>query len=243
MGNDKIQSQIEKSLKKLVSKARIGNGRVEAGDRQGKLTLLKIVRQTPKSGDWIWRCICDCGSRVNRTQRYLINNANKGIESNCGCWQKDVRRFARCPKCKTDHYTRQDYDNWCKDCRLRAPIRDRIKAELEEGEGKEPLTCSNCQVKHFKDYKDGFDYCIQCRKTGKIRKIIPLKARKKEIQDINTVDDVKSLRIPNQFLKTMTSKELTEKFLSDWEDLKNEKISEDIAAAIKLRVILAYHER
>jgi hypothetical protein len=244
MTKREVEIEIEKALKRIVTKGKIGNGKVEAGQKIGKFTLIKIVKQTPSSGDWIWRCICECGNRVKRSQRYLLEKQKKGIESDCGCWKIEGRRLANCPKCKEEHYTPHEEDNWCQKCRVKQPIREKIYKLRAECATSTTFICSNCQVKHAKDWQDGFDYCVQCRKLGKIRKIVPtVKPRRIEIEQLRTIDEVKILRVPNNLIKIMSIKDLLASYVARWEVAKGEKMNNELMNAVHARIVLAYHKR
>jgi hypothetical protein len=215
------------------------------GAKFGKLTLKKIIKKAPRNGDKIWRCICVCGGRVNRAQRRLDNEYRKCITSSCGCngYSHKEKRRARCQNCQEDHYTTREYHNYCHECFQRAWVKRKVEAHIQEGANKPELICDNCNVKHFKDYEDGFNYCTQCRKSGKIRKILPLEKRTKEIHEIKTPYEVKFLLIPNKLIREKSVDEITECFVQSWEVTNNTKISEEIAKAIRVRVICSFYER
>lgn len=56
-----------------------------SGKRFGKLLVLKENGRN-KSGKPMWDCVCDCGSKVNKTGASLISNQTKS----CGCLQKEM---------------------------------------------------------------------------------------------------------------------------------------------------------
>lgn len=50
--------------------------------RFGKLVVLNKLKYKHKSGDYLWECLCDCGTIHNVTTSALIHNHTKS----CGCY-------------------------------------------------------------------------------------------------------------------------------------------------------------
>lgn len=55
-----------------------------AGHRFGRLTAIEPVSKT-KKGEFIWRCLCDCGQETN----VALNNLKHGQVRSCGCLAKE----------------------------------------------------------------------------------------------------------------------------------------------------------
>ena len=55
------------------------------GDKYGYLTLLEDTGERTNSGNVVWKCQCDCGNIVHRTQDSLMQSTVKGCVISCGC--------------------------------------------------------------------------------------------------------------------------------------------------------------
>lgn len=62
-----------------------------AGQRFGRLTVIeKTTTPYDKSGNLLWRCLCDCGNEVFVRKTHLGEPRNGKISS-CGCYAKEIR--------------------------------------------------------------------------------------------------------------------------------------------------------
>ena len=60
-----------------------------AGKRFGKLTVLEEYGRD-KSGQILWRCLCDCGQYTT----VLRGNLRSGITKSCGCFAREQAKIA-----------------------------------------------------------------------------------------------------------------------------------------------------
>jgi hypothetical protein len=59
---------------------------VKAGDRYGRLTIIKGVET--KNGNRYFECLCDCGNVAIERLHHLT----KGITKSCGCYRKIINK-------------------------------------------------------------------------------------------------------------------------------------------------------
>lgn len=57
------------------------------GHRFGKLTVVELVKLTEQ--DAVWKCRCDCGNEVTKTEKELSSSELKAVMS-CGCLESDI---------------------------------------------------------------------------------------------------------------------------------------------------------
>lgn len=62
-----------------------GKGKYHAGEKYGYLTLLEDTGERSRQGSVKWKCKCDCGKIVYRTQECIRNSMKKGCAISCGC--------------------------------------------------------------------------------------------------------------------------------------------------------------
>lgn len=58
------------------------------GDKCGYLTLIEDTGERTNGGNVVWKCQCECGNIVHRTQDSLMQSIVKGCNISCGC-QRD----------------------------------------------------------------------------------------------------------------------------------------------------------
>lgn len=79
-----------------ITSARIAKP-IKNGTRYGRLTVGEVVRKTRKRGN-VYKCVCDCGTRVEVQGRHLRN----GESTSCGCYHRDLSATI-CRKLRTTH--------------------------------------------------------------------------------------------------------------------------------------------
>ena len=58
---------------------------IAAGDRFGRLTVVRKVFPRKRRDQWRWECRCDCGASVALQGSRLLHGSNKS----CGCFRRD----------------------------------------------------------------------------------------------------------------------------------------------------------
>ena len=78
------------SLKVLVEIVSMGSNKIidMAGERFGRLVVLRLSGERDGSGDVTWECICDCGTSKNVSRDRL----RQGKTASCGCLSLDTTR-------------------------------------------------------------------------------------------------------------------------------------------------------
>lgn len=106
--------------------ARFGTKRVaKAGDRYGRLTLVKHGEN--RDGLTTWECECDCGNTVNVKTRDL----RKGDTKSCGCLFEDTPKQTPQMKKARKFYTDRNYADETHEALIRK--RDQIHAHNQSG--------------------------------------------------------------------------------------------------------------
>lgn len=73
------------------------------GHRFGRLCVLELAEDDTRAGRW-WRCLCDCGTRLNVLTTYL----RTGDTKSCGCLKVDRSRERA-----TKHGMKYTPEYWC----------------------------------------------------------------------------------------------------------------------------------
>lgn len=137
-----------------------------AGQRHGKLTVLKIHHEKGERGQILWECLCECGGVAIVT----TGNLRSGNSRSCGC----VRRYTG------EKSARWDINRSAKD-RERGRNERKLKAWRKTVYLRDAYTCQKCRhrggdlnshhvVPYVRDKKlqyepiNGITLCVKCHR-------------------------------------------------------------------------------
>lgn len=73
------------AINKKVEELGWNEKRVKIGDRFGRLSVVKELKERSKDGHVVYECKCDCGNTVKVRSKELLN----GDTVSCKCYQKE----------------------------------------------------------------------------------------------------------------------------------------------------------